>query len=541
MVCGFLLFTSGGFAWRLVAPRALPLARRTRALPCRLADGDIPGNDMMDDFRRALEDVGVADDASAAAERRALDKFVDDRQVGLNTPLDDLTRSLDSVEERLNEQLKGKLAGFESDMLSRIDDALESLRPSTEGSSFDPAAAAARQAVDKGGFSDTLPDDALVVVAGAATPLGRTILRGLGGAGFNWRLRALVAEGSELDIGGVECELVPFAPYRPTKLAQGLNNADAVIIVSAAAAGSDSGGIEPDMVPKLLKALGPNVRRVLMASVHGVDRAGKMPFMLQNVFGQLDKQRAAEQDLILAARKSIPSFGVLRLGKLKPDGDSAPPSAFSGVPRSRAALATGDKLGGELPMSTAAAVLVQALKRPEAVNATFSLGTLETAGDAGAPLASDEAHWDDQFLKLVGPEIYRRPLDGLPAKGAAKWLREWARRFLRPGEQLTTPVAPQDVDNGVLLRFLPSTTGYADFDEEETEDEKWASPASGVVESKAGKPDGALLIVAESQPTPRVRVMRAEMEEKTVVKVMSETAVLERLERDLTKLEKTRK
>jgi len=39
-------------------------------------------------------------------------------------------------------------------------------------------------------------------------------------------------------------------------------------------------------------------------------------------------------------------------------------------------------------------------------------------------------------------------------------------------------------------------------------------------------------------PSPRVRVARAEMGDKVVVKEMSETAVLEKLDRDLAELER---
>ena len=98
----------------------------------------------------------------------------------------------------------------------------------------------------------------------------------------------------------------------------------------------------------------------------------------------------------------------------------------------------------------------------------------------------------------------------MPCDEAATFLRDWARRFLRPGQQLTTPVAVQDVDGGVVLRFLTRATGYADFGVEETVDEKWAATKPGAAEAKAGKPDGALRLTAEELPTPRVRVTRAD-------------------------------
>ena len=50
--------------------------------------------------------------------------------------------------------------------------------------------------------------------------------------------------------------------------------------------------------------------------------------------------------------------------------------------------------------------------------------------------------------------------------------------------------------------------------------------------AKAGKPDGALLLVCEARPYLRVRVMRAEMAEGVLVKEMSEATVLSKLEKD---------
>jgi hypothetical protein len=82
---------------------------------------------------------------------------------------------------------------------------------------------------------------------------------------------------------------------------------------------------------------------------------------------------------------------------------------------------------------------------------------------------------------------------------------------------------------------------YADFDKEETADEKWASAKPGAAERASGKPDGALLLLAEAEPSARVRVIRTEMGEGVVVKEMSEAAVLSKLEKDLSALEKMRK
>jgi hypothetical protein len=504
---------------------------------------DSDNDDMMAELRKALSNLG--DDELAASDGRVLDGFVEDRKGQFDAFENELARDLDNVQESFENRLEGELRGVEEDMLSRIDAAVDELRrgeADKAGSAGSPGGSSVSTSSEAGADADALPsaelsDDALVVVAGANTPLGTMVVRAISARGCGWQLRALVPEGENVDpIVSSACDVVTLAPFAPTALSKSVSGAAALVVVSEGAGGA-KGGIEPEVVPKLMKAVGPGMRRLVMLSTHGVERADKLPFNLANVFGQLDKQRAAEQEIALRATNKLPSFSIMRVGKLKDDSAQVPPSAFGGPPNSRAELAAGDALGGELSLSTAAAVAVETLRRPESINASFSLGA-PASGAAGLP--ADTEHWDDQFLKLVGPEIYRRPLDCLPPEETTDWLREWARRFLRPDAQLTTPVAVQDVDDGVLLRFLTRATGYADFDKVETADEKWAATKPGAMEAKAGKPDGALLLTAESLPAPRVRVTRAEMADGVLVKEMSERAVIERLDKDLADLERLR-
>lgn len=532
-----------------------------RAAVCRASategdengDGGEVGDELVRELRKAL---GSLDETELAeSDERVLRNFVDDRKAEFKSSLQDLDRSLDSVQESIESRLDNELSAVESDLMSRIDAAVEDLRRTNapEGASGAPSdlggnsltTAAAGDTRDADGVrSDVLPAGAFVVIAGATTPLGGQLVRAMGGCG--WRLRALVPDGTQLDTGGVDCESVAYAPFAPTALTKSVAGADAVVIVSASSGGK--GGIEPEAMPKLVRALdGASVRRVVVVSTLGVERTDRMPFSLQNMFGQLDKQRGAEQEVVLRARRDLPCFTVVRVGKLRADPPAPPslPDASTRPPAVRLQLQAGDALSGDLDASAAAQLVVASLSRNEAVNASFSIGPLVGGDDTipapGTAISTDAEYWQDQWLKLVGPEVYRRPLTALPAADAALWLREWARRFLRPGQQLTTPIAVEDVEDGVLLRFLTRSTGYADFDAEESADDKWAAAKVGAADLKAGEPDGALLLVAEARPSPRVRVTRAEMQESTVVKEMSEEAVLTRLERDLAALEEQRR
>ena len=212
----------------------------------------------------------------------------------------------------------------------------------------------------------------------------------------------------------------------------------------------------------------------------------------------------------------------------------------------RCELRPGDALQGAVPASTVTSVLLQSLTRSEAVNASFSMGFSSGSSTLPAPMAripEDATHWGDEFLRLAGPEIYRRDLQVASHEQAVEWVRLWARSFLKDGMKLTTPVELENVAAGVLLRFLlPGGVGYdLDFDKEETAEMKYAASQAASAAAKdrsRGTADGALMVVAEAEPYPRVRVVRAEMREGVVVKEMSEQTVLERLDKGLAELDK---
>ncbi|CAM9778024.1 unnamed protein product, partial [Choristocarpus tenellus] len=73
-------------------------------------------------------------------------------------------------------------------------------------------------------------------------------------------------------------------------------------------------------------------------------------------------------------------------------------------------------------------------------NSTFAISSVGDQGSAQAPL-----NWDDELLKLRGPELARLPLSTSgkdSARSLEAWLmvREWASDWTKPGTGLTTPV-----------------------------------------------------------------------------------------------------
>lgn len=139
-----------------------------------------------------------------------------------------------------------------------------------------------------------------------------------------------------------------------------------------------------------------DLARVVYLSVHGVERTGEMPFVMENLkgFGKLDKQRGAEQEVQLRALRRLPAYTIVRVGgggELLDDADDAD---------GRCEIAPGDALEGAPPASAVGQVLLGSLTRSETINATFSLGALPAASAGVAPSAP--AFWDDEFLRLAG-------------------------------------------------------------------------------------------------------------------------------------------
>jgi len=374
-----------------------------------------------------------------------------------------------------------------------------------------------------------------VVVAGGGTALGRELLKVLGQS-RSWQLRSLELDAppgpppgaAAAEAGGVETRA--FAPFAPSVLKQSVAGAAAVVVVSAAAGGK--GGVEVEAVARLVKQLGPGLRRLVFISQHGTLRCGQLPFNLKNLLGQLDKLRAAEQEVTLKATRDVPAHAIVRVGKLEDGPETG----------GRITLAPGDDFDGRTSLTGAAQAVAEVLSRPEAVNASMSL---VQPADAYGGVASGADFWDDEFLKLVGPELLRVPLQRVTADEAVGWLRGFAKDFLRPGKKLTTPVEVVDIPGGAMLRFLKSGTGYDDEDED-LDDDPWAAKVGGAsgyaaAAAAAGKPDGALRLVAEAAPFPRVRVCRDEMAPGVVVKEMSEAAVLTRLTKELAEVDAGRK
>merc|ERR1719183_1269649 len=197
-------------------------------------------------------------------------------------------------------------------------------------------------------------------------------------------------------------------------------------------------------------------------------------------------------------------------------------------------IVAGGEQEGDVFAGAAAESVVQALMlQPSALNASLSI-----IGSTGP--APSQVQWDDQFLRLEGPELWRDGIGAASTKAARDFIKtSWAPRFTKPGSGLTTPVKLVEIANGVQLIFTPTKSSFVSFKEEKAA-EKAREKGEEPKEEKRRQSDmeGGIEVVIEDSPFPRVRASRCNMGEDTVVKETSEKIIMSALKKDIAQFSK---
>ena len=476
----------------------------------------------------------------AAREKSSIDEFISNLQDEVNSLGDSIATDLDIVEAHLDEQSTAFAADQRAAMAAKAEVLLNELQRNMPRR---PKSDVPRQK------TSYLTRGARIVVAGGQNTLGEQLTAGLESMGY------------EPEFGSSTCPAASADPNLPASstLRRELAGADALIIVCSGAV-SGGGCASATLLAACSRVLPASLRRVLMISPRGTERTFTFPFAFRNALGQLDNQRAAEQRMVAAARAIGAASTIMRV-EVRADGGgalAAPPTAqaqVSGVvvpsrrPDSSSSssggggmrgvcIADGDALYGVIDAQRAARAAREALRRPECNDNVFSLA----AGDSG--------DWEDEFKKLVGPEIGRfTTAEAVPAD----WVRSFASNLLSSGKMLSnfavfdlptkqelaackTLNAIQRLPTGARIHFLASGAEFVGKDEAE--------------ERVKGDFDGAIDILVEEAAgmagVPRVRVVRSQMEAvfrksidggrmevKPLVKVASEERLLAMLARAL--------
>ena len=362
--------------------------------------------------------------------------------------------------------------------------------------------------------------------------------------------------------------------YSPTtsNIPIGGNNAQTAIIFASSL--NDRSSLE-SLLGRILKRTAPIAggapgmppSHVVLISSLGTERTNKMPYSMQNLFGgKLDKLREIEQGLVAISRtrqvgKQLPlDYTIVKFGEVTDDTAGGKEEAVINIQ-------PGDALDGEIGVNAAANVLIQAMAyRPYARNATLC-----TTGSLPADANIDDTTWNDKFLCLSGPELLR--IDA--GKGAEdtddgildskyeqlrQYVKQWSGAYEgdRKGTGLTTPVLVRksrkpayEVDgvvarDGVRILFQTTNTGdrYKSASEERQDEKERSSGGSAAPSKKSSsssstpvmmkqRKEGGVEVLVEktTDGNIRVRARRCNMDNKTIVKEMSEVVIVKSLKR----------
>jgi hypothetical protein len=331
-----------------------------------------------------------------------------------------------------------------------------------------------------------------------------------------------------------------------------------------------------DDVPKLTLD-GTRLKRLLNAamkekSIHG-DQSIKVVFMdyaAKEVKGLASfltgDTTELSSELILQCNQRGLGYGVVKFGKIVNDGadgvgrdgyvtDSSSfgqPQSAGPDPRYSAPLVFTSSKHIEAMEVTRVSVAAEALFRSASHPQMNSTVTVLSTKDMRKPTNSD---WEDEFLRIVGPELVRIPLCFTSERQAALRVRRIAQELKR---KVVTPVEIEPFSNGVRILFRPTVdTGYKSSKDERKEaqatEEGPVGPTKGkrqgvyqspeeekqeegkasqrgtpknVQTKKAQKPEGGLEVFVDSVPYKRIRIKRCNMGSGTIVKVESEAMIL---------------
>ena len=364
----------------------------------------------------------------------------------------------------------------------------------------------------------------------------------------------------------------------------GGNDADCVVVFCA-------GLTQPDALKKMLDRLlrktigtgggkvGTPPTQLIGISTLGTERFDSFPYSVQNFLGgKLEKRRQIEEVMINTVRNRVVEPPLdYTLIKMK-DGEFAPDGGGSDF-----SLLPGDALDDATSVETATRVILQAIAyQPPARNSTMSLsGSLPSPvlleQDPMSPeFEEQDDFWRETFACLDGPELWKTTLfeSEIPDDASSpvseeiadyydrliEYIREWADFLALSGKGLTTPIRAETdsgldptsmvtpstsrtllFQDGVRLLFLPTNTGknYASRDEEREQESAGNKQSSR--RRKIAK-EGGIDVVLEIANTPgiggngkkkqqlRVRARRTNYAQDAVIKEISETTIVTRLE-----------
>ena len=291
-----------------------------------------------------------------------------------------------------------------------------------------------------------------------------------------------------------------------------------------------------------------------------------------------------ESEIILLCQKRQLGYAIVKVGVVVPDNDTPP---LSKNVKQRSVKATAPPISkDEEPVAsflpdmpivftpsrveaseyTRASVAVEALLRASTHPQTNSSISVLSADNLGR--MPTDLEWDDEFLRIEGPELERIPLRFASEMQIVIKVGRIAKQLLEPKSGLITPIEVQRFANGARILFKPRENGYLSSKEEKLREgaaaEVAAAAAAAASKSRYVSPEmeeklsasvpektpssatpkkkmaleGGLEIIVDSLPYRRVRIRRCNMGPQTIVKEESEALILKALLRGVAAIEK---
>ena len=253
---------------------------------------------------------------------------------------------------------------------------------------------------------------------------------------------------------------------------------------------------------------------LVLASLQGATRAGNLDVAMKNfktggAYSRAADTEAAAKLAVNRQEDKVLSYIILRLGDIVAPG-TKPLTVVPG---------NDDPDVGPVSPAVAAKALAKIVVEPAALNSTFALsGTTD-----GTPATI----WQDQFLKLTGPELLRLETTStvVPLSDLQRWLADWANVFLdQQASGLTTPVDVVPTSCGATLSFVSPKYAKARRKPKEGGVDLLAEPSPSSSSSSSSSEGDTL----------RVRAVRTSYDSGIAVKAMSEDVILSKLQRDFT-------
>ena len=310
------------------------------------------------------------------------------------------------------------------------------------------------------------------------------------------------------------------------------------------------------------------------AKVVTLGRATKEPKSLMS-FMSGDTTEFESEVILQCGQRGI-GYGVVKVANIIADADSYPTGAKTrSIKYSLSALKSEDeaRTTSQVPDSPMVVTrsrveFTEVTRTSVAVNALLRLAVYPNANSTVSVLSTDctraptDAEWDDELLKIVGPELGRVPLRFAGVAQTALRLGRIALDLQKPGSGLVTPIEVERFSNGARILFRPKESSYLSSKDEKSaaaaaaadstsavaspktiksgyispEEEKrlarlaeGAAVAAPPVKAKPPKLEGGLEIIVDERPYRRVRIRRCNMGPQTIVKEESEALVLKRV------------